>query len=80
MNQLYLDPAQPLRHGEVVELSNMSATIVEMTADNRPLTVDFRFATKLESPTWLWMRGEGLRLVAWTPPRIGETVEVPAGM
>jgi hypothetical protein len=70
------DPARPLRKGDVVELSNLTATVVELTADGRPLTVEYRFAAPLQSPEWLWMRGEGLRLVAWTPPKVGETVVV----
>lgn len=34
---------------------------------------------QLESPEWLWMRGEGFRFVDWTPPKVGETVVVRTG-
>jgi hypothetical protein len=54
----------------------MTATVTEVAADGRPLTVEFRFAAPLESPEWLWMRGAGMRLVGRTPPKVGETVVV----
>ena len=71
-------PSRPFRAGDAVELSNMTATVIETTADGRPGAVDFRFAAPLESPEWLWMRGDGFRLVKWLPPAVGETVVVPA--
>jgi hypothetical protein len=55
-NQFLRGPSQPFQHGAVVELSNMTATVTELTSDSRPQTVEFRFATPLESPDWLWMR------------------------
>jgi hypothetical protein len=77
--QLMRSLAQPFRRGDVVKLSNMTATVTETTVEGRPKNVDFRFMTALESNEWLWMRGEGLRLVSWIPPRLGETVWVKAG-
>lgn len=32
----------------------------------------------LEAPHRRWMRGEGMALVPWSPPAVGETVTVPA--
>ena len=78
MHRLLRGPSRPFHQGDVVELSNMTATVNEITGDGRPRTVTFRFAAPLESPEWLWMRGEGFRFVDWTPPRVGETVVVPA--
>jgi hypothetical protein len=77
-HQLTRGPSRPFRGGEHVELSNLTAMVTEITKDGRPKTVEFRFAAPLESPEWLWMRGEGLGLVGWTPPKIGETVVVRA--
>ena len=77
--QLMRSPSEPFHRGDVVKLSNMTAAVTEITADGRPQTVDFRFSAPLESPEWLWMRGAGFRLVAWTPPKTGETVVVKAG-
>jgi hypothetical protein len=75
-HQLLRGPSRPFHQGDVVELSDMKATVSEITDDRRPKTVEFRFTAPLESPEWLWMRGEGLGLVGWTPPKVGETVEV----
>lgn len=59
-------------------LSDMRATVVALTDDGRPGTVEFRFATPLESAGRRWMRGAGMGLVPWTPPPVGATVVVPA--
>jgi hypothetical protein len=78
MHRLARGPSRPFHGGEVVEVSNLTATVTEITSDGRPRTVEFRFRAPLESPEWLWMRGQGVRLVDWTPPKVGETVVVPA--
>jgi len=77
MQQMYLDPDRPLRAGQVIELSDLKVTVLDLLEDGRPRTVSFRFAEPLESPRWLWMRGAGLGLVGFAPPKIGETVVVP---
>lgn len=77
VHQLMRDPSRPFRQGEVIELADMSATVTELTSDHRPLTVDFHFSAPLGSPQWLWMRGEGARLVEWPLPAVGEEVVVP---
>ena len=77
--QLMRSLSEPFHKGDVVKLSNMTASVTEITADGRPLTVDFRFSAPLESPEWLWMRGDGMRLVNWNLPKLGETVVVKAG-
>lgn len=78
MQRLMRSPSQPFHVNDVVELSDMRATVVALTDDGRPRTVEFRFATPLESVGRRWMRGEGMGLVPWTPPPVGETVVVPA--
>jgi hypothetical protein len=78
MQQLMRGPSRPFHGGDVVALSNMKATVTETTQDGRPKTVVFRFASPLESPEWLWMRGDGFRLASWSPPAIGKTIVLPA--
>lgn len=78
MQTMYNDPAHPLHDGDLVSLSNMTAKVVEVNAQGRPSSVEFRFSSALESPEWLWMRGEGLRVVSWQVPRIGEKVLLEA--
>jgi hypothetical protein len=58
----------------------MTAKVVDVTSDGRPGTVEFRFATPLESPKWIWMRGAHGVLVPWTPPQVGQTVVLPAAI
>lgn len=78
--QMLRGPSRPFRVGETVVLSNMRATVAEITANGRPRTVEFRFPAPPESPEWLWMRGKGFGLTTWTPPKVGETVVVPAAI
>jgi hypothetical protein len=78
LHQLMRAPSRPFRVHDVVALSDMRATVVALTDDGRPATVEFHFATPLESVGRRWMRGQGMALVPWTPPAIGETVVVPA--
>lgn len=78
LQRLMRSPSQRFHVNDVVELSDMRATVVALTDGGRPRTVEFRFATPLESLGRRWMRGKGMGLVPWTPPAIGETVVVPA--
>jgi hypothetical protein len=77
-SRMFRSPALPFRQGDVVALSNMTATVVDVVKDGRPKKVEFRFASPLESPEWLWMRGTRAGLAAWTPPQVGETVVLSA--
>ncbi len=78
--QMLRGPSRPFRVGEVVQLSDLRVEVAELTADGRPRAVVFRFAAPLEAPERLWLRGRGFGLVPWTPPRVGETVVVPAAI
>jgi hypothetical protein len=77
-SKVFRSSSRPFHKGDVVKLSDMTATVAEVLADGRPLEVAFRFATALESPEWLWMRGVPQGLAGWTPPRVGQTVVLPA--
>jgi hypothetical protein len=78
VSKVFRSSSRPFHVGEVVKLSNMTATVTEITDDGRPQTVEFRFTSPLESPEWLWMRGAGHGLIGWTPPKVGETVRLPS--
>jgi hypothetical protein len=71
-------PSQRFRIHDTVALSDMRAIVVALTEDGRPETVEFRFASPLQTVGRRWMRGEGMGLVPWTPPAVGQTVIVPA--
>ena len=77
-SKLFRGDSRPYHQGDVTTLSNMTARITELTKDGRPQIVEFRFATRLESPEWLWMRSVPTGLASWSPPKVGETVVLPA--
>ncbi len=77
-SRMFRSPARPFHAGDVVRLSRFMATVIEVMDDGRPRTVEFRFASPLESPEWFWMRGVRRGLSPWTPPAVGETVVLSA--
>lgn len=77
MHQLSRGPSRPFHAGDSVRLSDVTVLVAETTRDGRPATVEFRWATPLESPERLWMRGDELRLVSWVPPAVGDEVVLP---
>lgn len=61
----------------------MSAKIISLTRDGRPLVVAFRFAVPLESASLRWLQWKDSRFVPFQPPRVGESVVLhapPGGM
>jgi hypothetical protein len=77
-SKVFRSPTRPFHRGDSVKMSNVVATVLEVTKDGRPRTVEFRFASPLEAPEWLWMRGTPGGLASWTPPHVGETVVLGA--
>lgn len=65
---------RPFHVGDVIEPTGMTVTVMDVTPDARPQTVEFRFSTPLESEPWIWMRGKGMAAYEWKPPAVGETV------
>jgi hypothetical protein len=68
--------SRPFQLGESIQLSDMTASVVELTNDRRPRVIEFRFDSALESPKWLWVRGIGTGLAPWKPPAVGNSVEL----
>jgi len=76
MDQLMRGLHLPMALGARIELTGMTVEITALMPDNRPAEATFVFAVPLEDPSlrWLhWIEGE---FVAFTPPAIGETVEL----
>jgi hypothetical protein len=63
----------PLHKGDRVELSEMTVTVVEVSADGRPTVCDFVFARPLESPSYLWLTWHGHRLEPLRLPSEGHS-------
>jgi hypothetical protein len=79
MDRVFRGERQPLRLGERVVLSGMTVTVTELTGDGRPAEALFRFDVPLEDRSlhWLCYRGKGYE--TFTPPGVGESVEIRPG-
>jgi hypothetical protein len=71
-SRLYRDT--PMRAGEVVELHDMRATVLEIDDDGEPRAVSFRFATPLDDPSRIWVAWMGGRFVRFAVPDTGSVV------
>jgi hypothetical protein len=78
VDQMLRDAAHAFRAGERVRLSGVSFVIERLNAQGRPAAVRAEFERPLEDPTLLWYRWSGLGLVPYAPPRLGESVTLPA--
>jgi hypothetical protein len=78
LGRLFRDPGRPLQVGQEIELPGMSARVVALTADGQPREAEFRFTVPLEDPSLYWLRWEGEGFVPFTPPAVGQRVELPA--
>jgi hypothetical protein len=77
LDWLYRDSA-PMTIGRQINLLGATAEIATLTDDGRPAEVTFRFATKLESRLFRWMRWDDGAYIPFALPAVGETVTVPA--
>jgi hypothetical protein len=75
---LLRDPRRPPRAGERVKLEGVVFEIESLNAQGLPAQVRVRFERPLEDPSFEWKRWEGDGYVAFSPPRPGERLLVPA--
>jgi len=66
----------PLKLGQVIELTAARIEITELLPDGRPAEVTFRFRVPLEDPSLRWLKMTREGYAAFAPPKIGESVEV----
>ena len=81
VERLLRDTDPPARIGDEVVLSEMTATVTEVTQDGRMAAVRFTFATPLEDARWVWMRWTPAGLLPWSPPPVGsdDHIALPMG-
>ena len=82
-DRLFRNERQPLSLGQRITLSGMTVEVTELTADGRPAAAAFRFDTPLEDRSLLWLVWIDGNFRHWSPPAIGETVELrpdPSGV
>lgn len=70
------DPST-LARGASIELSEITVRVRDVSADQRPATADFEFREPLRSARYLLLRYDRGRLVPFTPPPIGQSVQLP---
>jgi hypothetical protein len=76
LGRLFRDKDRPMRPGERLELTGLSIEVLRVGGDGMPAEAVFRFTVPLEDRTLYWLRWEKDRLVPWTPPSVGQTVEL----
>jgi len=76
--RLLWSEARPFRVGERITQSDMIVTVLQVTADGRPLQIETRFAHPLEDPRYLWLQWGETHAAPFTPPPIGGQLELPA--
>jgi hypothetical protein len=75
---LLRDPRRPPRAGEQVKLEGVVFEVESLNQRGLPARVRVRFDRPLEDPSFEWKRWEGDGYVAFSPPRPGERLLVPA--
>jgi hypothetical protein len=76
LDQVFRSERRRFALGDRVMLTGMTVTVTDLTADGRPAEATFQFEVPLESPSLLWLcfRGDGFE--PFTPPAVGEEVEI----
>ena len=76
LDRMVRSERNPLRLGQVIDLTNVRIEISELMPDGRPAEATFRFRVPLEDPSLCWFQVTKKGYEAFTPPAIGQTVEV----
>jgi hypothetical protein len=77
-DRLLRDERHPLKVGDRVELSDMTAEVTAVTSDGRPTEASFRFVVPLEDASLRWLCWSDGQWGPFKPPAVRETVELPA--
>jgi hypothetical protein len=78
MDRIFRNMDNMFELGEKVELTGMTVEITELAADGRPQEAKFTFDVPLEDPSLRWMYWKKGKFRPFTPPKVGETVIIPA--
>jgi hypothetical protein len=77
LDRLYRDDT-PMIAGQQFKLFGVTVEITTVTDDGRPAETTCRFATKLESRLFRWMRWDDDAYVPFAVPAVGQTITLPA--
>ena len=64
-----------MQPGQIVRLNNVVVEVLEVS-NGLPSRVQFRFRFPLDDPGFLWFRWHDGTYVPFTPPAIGETINI----
>jgi hypothetical protein len=76
---LVRDDAHSFEVGEVVEIDGMTVEVLSLTETGYPHRVAFTFDADLEDPSLVWLQFQDMTFVPFTPPGIGESVDLGTG-
>lgn len=78
LDSLFRPANLPMAEGQVIRLTGVTIQVLERTPDQRPAEVAFRFDVPLEDGSLLWFQWnpEDGRYQPFTPPAIGQSVEL----
>jgi hypothetical protein len=75
-DQLFRSAERPFAAGDRVEQCGATIRVVEVR-DGRPTRVEVALRRSLDDPELGWLVWRGHQLERFTPPKLGETVELP---
>ncbi len=76
LDRVFRSERRPLAAGEEIALVGMTARVLELTGDNRPAIVRFRFDRPLESPDFAWYCFKENRFEPFLLPAVGREVAI----
>ncbi len=76
LDRVFRSERRPMALGQRVSLTGMEVEISAMTPDGRPAEASFRFDEPLESPSFIWLCYRRGRFEHFTPPAVGQVVEI----
>lgn len=79
-DRLFRRPDESLALGERVALTGVTVEVTEVDDAGRVSEAKFHFDVDLDDPSLRWFRWKKGEFVLFTPPRVGETIELPAAM
>ncbi len=77
LDNLYRSRKFPMKEGDRIKLSDMTALVEEVDELDRPTRVAFEFAVPLEDPSLRWLEWVEGNYVPFELPEIGETLTRP---
>jgi hypothetical protein len=78
VSKLLWSEHRPFHVGEQIVQGDMTVTILHVTPDRRPLSIEARFAHSLDDPRYLWVEWRDTHSVRFEPPATGTHIELPA--